>query len=67
MYSLGIILFELLQPFHTEMEKCLSIQNLKSSQDFPPGLRDKFPKEVRKNYNHLVRNKLNNSSFNSVK
>lgn len=44
-YSLGIILFELLTPFSTEMERIDALMSLRKS-DFPKGFAEKHPEEV---------------------
>lgn len=44
-YSLGLILFELLMVFSTEMERIATIKMLRSSQ-FPVGFQEKFENEV---------------------
>ena len=44
MYSLGIILFELLQPFTTQMERAQHLARLRSAV-FPPGFEKRFPVE----------------------
>jgi hypothetical protein len=46
MYSLGILLFELYQPFKTKMEQSISIDALKKSRVFPAGFHENFPKQV---------------------
>ncbi|KAI9484717.1 kinase-like domain-containing protein [Zychaea mexicana] len=43
-YSLGIIFFELFQPFTTVMERACAIQRLKKGV-FPDGFVEKYPKE----------------------
>lgn len=42
-YSLGIILFELFQPFVTGMERADSLEKLKHGV-FPPGFPERYPK-----------------------
>lgn len=44
-YSLGLILFELLMVFGTEMERIDTIKMLRSNK-FPDGFQDKFKNEV---------------------
>lgn len=44
-YSLGLILFELLMVFGTEMERITTIKKLRSSQ-FPDGFKEDFQNEV---------------------
>lgn len=44
-YSLGLILFELLCVFGTEMERIQTIKMLRSNK-FPDGFQDKFQSEV---------------------
>lgn len=44
-YSLGIILFELLVPFSTAMERIKTLTDLKSLK-FPDGFASKYPAEV---------------------
>lgn len=44
-YSLAIILFELLIPFHTEMERVVALVNLRKLV-FPDGFPEKHPEEV---------------------
>ena len=46
MYSLGIILFELYNPFSTEMEKVINIQNLKETFKFTKEITEKYPQQV---------------------
>ena len=46
-YSLGIIFFELYQPFTTVMERACAIGRLKKGV-FPEGFVEKYPKEVAK-------------------
>ena len=48
-YSLGIILFELLIPFSTEMERVIALTNLRKSI-FPDNFSFKFPAEVNYHY-----------------
>lgn len=45
-YSLGIILFELLIPFFTDMERIMELSNLKKSI-FPKDFAINYPAEVR--------------------
>ncbi|CAB0028667.1 unnamed protein product [Trichogramma brassicae] len=45
-YSLGIILFELLIPFDTEMERVVALSNLRQST-YPDGFATKYPEEVK--------------------
>jgi translation initiation factor 2-alpha kinase 1 len=45
LYSLGIVLFELLQPFSTDMERCKVIMQLRSGH-IPPELAMAAPKLV---------------------
>lgn len=49
-YSLGLILFELLMVFSTEMERIATIKMLRSNQ-FPNGFHEKFKNEVSSNLN----------------
>lgn len=53
-YSLGLILFELLMVFSTEMERIATIKMLRSNQ-FPDGFKENFHNEVshEQNSNHL--------------
>lgn len=44
-YSLGLILFELLMVFSTEMERIATIKMLRSNQ-FPDGFKENFQHEV---------------------
>ena len=44
-YSLGIILFELLTPFSTEMERVIALTSLRKSK-FPDNFAKQFPAEV---------------------
>lgn len=44
-YSLGIILFELLVPFSTDMERIKTLTDIKA-QKFPDGFAEKYPAEV---------------------
>lgn len=44
-YSLGLILFELLMVFSTEMERIATIKKLRSNY-FPEGFQDRFQHEV---------------------
>lgn len=44
-YSLGLILFELLMVFGTEMERIATIKQLRSNK-FPDGFQEKFENEV---------------------
>lgn len=44
-YSLGLIFFELLEVFGTEMERIQTLKSLRSSR-FPNGFADKYPNEV---------------------
>lgn len=44
-YSLGLILFELLMVFGTEMERIATIKKLRSNK-FPDGFQEKFENEV---------------------
>lgn len=44
-YSLGLILFELLMVFSTEMERIETIKMLRSSR-FPDGFKENFENEV---------------------
>lgn len=46
MYSLGIILFELYQPFKTEMERYVSIERLKNLYEFPDYIKNNWPQQV---------------------
>ncbi|XP_060516422.1 eukaryotic translation initiation factor 2-alpha kinase isoform X2 [Cylas formicarius] len=43
-YALGVILFELLVPFATEMERIKTLTNIKN-QKYPLGFREKYPNE----------------------
>lgn len=45
-YSLGVILFELLVPFKTEMERRETLMNLRERK-YPNGFQQSFPDEVR--------------------
>ncbi|KAL7303663.1 hypothetical protein TKK_0003807 [Trichogramma kaykai] len=45
-YSLGIILFELLIPFDTEMERVVALSNLRKSI-YPDGFATKYPEEYK--------------------
>lgn len=44
-YSLGIILFELLVPFSTDMERIKTLTDIKA-QKFPEGFAEKYPAEA---------------------
>lgn len=44
-YSLGVILFELLMIFNTEMERIVTIKQLRSNI-YPTDFEEKFPNEV---------------------
>ena len=44
-YSLGIILFELLVPFKTAMERSCTLTDLRNNK-FPQDFQDQFPQEV---------------------
>lgn len=44
-YSLGLIFFELLVPFHTEMERNKMLSDVKKNI-YPSGFTEKFPDEV---------------------
>lgn len=46
MYSLGIILYELYQPFKTDMEKTISIDELKKKQILQDYIKIHWPKQV---------------------
>eukprot|EP00743_Colponemidia_sp_Colp-15_P010346 GILK01011388.1.p1 GENE.GILK01011388.1~~GILK01011388.1.p1 ORF type:complete len:1281 (-),score=268.78 GILK01011388.1:111-3953(-) len=46
LYALGIIFFELWQPFDTLMERAVSINNLRNSMVFPEGFERRVPKTV---------------------
>lgn len=46
-YSLGIIFFELLTPFFTDMERVVALSNLKKSI-FPKDFAENYPAEVKK-------------------
>jgi len=46
-YSLGIIFFELLTPFFTDMERIVALSNLKKSI-FPKDFAENYPAEVKK-------------------
>lgn len=46
-YSLGIILFELLTPFNTQMERIKVLQDIKNDK-FPQSFQKKYKKEVLK-------------------
>lgn len=54
-YSLGIILFELLIPFVTEMERIVALTNLRKSV-FPKDFSNDYPAEVRKSYSVSLNN-----------
>lgn len=45
-YSLGVIFFELLVPFTTEMERRCTLENLRKHQ-YPPDFKTNFPDEVK--------------------
>ena len=45
MYSLGLILFELYQPFHTEMERLSSLNEARKGI-LPAAFCDKWPSQV---------------------
>lgn len=44
-YSLGLIFFELLVPFSTDMERVTTLSNLRE-KNYPPDFKTKFSKEV---------------------
>jgi len=46
MYSLGIIVFELWQPFKTTMERCKNIETLRDKKILPDSFREKCPKQA---------------------
>jgi hypothetical protein len=46
MYSIGIILFELLRPFRTDMQRQIDIHELKKHYKFPDGMDQHFDKHV---------------------
>lgn len=48
-YSLGVIFFELLNPFTTEMERYQTLTQLRN-YIFPPQFLKKFKNEVSKNF-----------------
>jgi len=53
-YSLGLIFFELLCPFGTDMQQVTVLSRLKKGE-FPPGFCDKYPEEVRNLFSsHLI-------------
>jgi len=45
-YSLGVILFELLVPFHTDMERSCTLMELRNNK-FPSHFQQQFQMEVR--------------------
>lgn len=45
-FSLGIVFFELLNPFTTAMERALALRDLKEKQTFPPLFLRRHPKEA---------------------
>lgn len=45
-YSLGMIFFELLIPFHTQMERWKKLSDLRNG-DYPAKFQTEFTKEVR--------------------
>lgn len=49
-YSLGIIFFELLVPFSTEMERISTLTDLREKK-YPEGFCKKYPKEVQLKHN----------------
>jgi len=54
-YSLGIIFFELLTPFFTDMERIMTLSNLKKSI-FPKDFATNYPAEVRHSQNAMLKN-----------
>lgn len=44
-YSLGLIFFELLVPFSTDMERVVTLTNVRENK-YPPGFKTKYSKEV---------------------
>ena len=46
MYSLGIILFEIYQPFKTDMEKVIDIDRLKTTKKVSESMNLMWPKQV---------------------
>ncbi|KAJ3089209.1 Eukaryotic translation initiation factor 2-alpha kinase [Quaeritorhiza haematococci] len=46
MYSLGIVLFELLNPFETGMERVICFRDLREMRTLPEGFVRKWPKEA---------------------
>ncbi len=46
MFSLGLILFELYQPFRTEMERLSTLNDVRRGL-VPPAFREKWPAQVR--------------------
>lgn len=51
-YSLGIVLLELLCPFRTDMERHKTIKNLREHHALPPDIKEKWPCLVRQNLSH---------------
>lgn len=63
MYSLGLILFELLRPFKTNMEKLNDLNDLKNHSKFPDSFEEQFEIHVLiLNLNILITLKRNSSS-----
>lgn len=56
-YSLGIIFFELLTPFFTDMERIVALSNLKKSI-FPKDFAENSPAEVKKLIEHITSTNL---------
>lgn len=56
-YSLGIIFFELLTPFSTDMERIVALSNLKKSI-FPKDFAENSPAEVKKLIEHITSTNL---------
>lgn len=44
-YSMGIMMFEILSQFKTQMEKAKSIQNLRNFQELPSSFKQNYPQE----------------------
>ncbi|CAG9759267.1 unnamed protein product [Ceutorhynchus assimilis] len=59
-YALGVILFELLVPFSTDMERIITLTDIKT-QKFPSGFSDHYPAEY-----DLVRNMLDENPNNRL-
>ena len=64
MYSLGLILFELLRPFKTNMEKLNDLNDLKNHSKFPDSFEEQFEIHVHiLNLNILITLKKKFSTF----